>query len=101
MVSSPFKATPHIALQRNGNGVLALDAPNGGLTTFEPSDHFGPRTPLLWGGTTTLHATRGIALNGGIATFEPSGRFVPRAPLLRVVGWRMGEGGGNNSRTQK
>ena len=71
--------------------MLALDAPNGGLTTFEPSDHFGPGTPLLWGGTTTLHATRGIALNGGIATFEPSGRFVPRAPFLRMVGWGMGE----------
>ena len=93
MVSSPFKATPHIALQRNGNDVLASDALNGGVTTFELSDHFGPRTPLLCGGVAILHATRGIALNGGIATFEPSGRFVPRAPFLRVVGWGMGERG--------
>ena len=93
MVSSPFKATPHIALQRNGNDVLASDALNGGVTTFELSDHFGPRTPLLCGGVAILHATRGIALNGGIATFEPSGRFVPRAPFLRVMGWGMGERG--------
>ena len=73
--------------------MLALDALNGGVTTFEPSDHFGTRTPLLWGGITTLNATGGVALNGGVATFEPSGRFVPRAPFLRVVGWGIGERG--------
>ena len=88
--------------------MLALDAPNGGMTTFEPSDHFGPRTPLLWGGITTLHATRGIALNGGIATFEPSGRFAPSGSVSSYGG--LGDGGegggggggggcGNNSRT--
>ena len=81
--------------------MLALDAPNGGMTTFEPSDHFGTRTALLWGGITTLNATGGVALNGGVATFEPGGRFIPRAQFLRVLGWGMEERGegGNNSRT--
>ena len=46
MVSSPFKATPHIALQRSGNGVLASDALNGGVTTFE---HVGDKSGLLRG----------------------------------------------------
>ena len=90
MVSSPFKATPHIALQRNGNGVLASDALNGGVTIFELSDHFGPRTLLLWGGITTLNATRGVALNGGVATFEPSGRFAPSGSVSSCSGLANG-----------